>query len=146
MDSPDRRSAGVGNVRLGACGDDSNFDGESRDLAGGGYGQGRRHHRMDQQGHFRPYRNRAKRRLGCDDAAEEDRHSGFEEGWHHRLLLSLPSQYEGDPHGWAITTARLALLRSPFIWLSHDSKRLPRFGWTLVPDPLIYIMCGMVHK
>src|SRR6266481_3446537 len=43
MDSPDRRGAGVGNVRLGACGDDSNFDGESRDLAGGGYGQGRRH-------------------------------------------------------------------------------------------------------
>jgi hypothetical protein len=35
---------------------------------------------MGQQGHLRPYRDRAKRRLGCDDAAEKDRDPGFEEG------------------------------------------------------------------
>ena len=67
----------VGNVRPGAGRDASDHDGESRVLAGGGFGQGRRHHRMDQQGHLRPHRDGAKRRLGRDDAAEEDRHARF---------------------------------------------------------------------
>jgi hypothetical protein len=49
---------------------------------------------MGQQGHLRPYRDRAKRRLGCDDAAEKDRDPGFEEGRHGRILLPLPSQHE----------------------------------------------------
>ena len=37
MGSPDRDRADVGSVRLGACGDHSNHDGESRDLASGGF-------------------------------------------------------------------------------------------------------------
>ena len=59
-------------------------------------------HRMDQQGYFRPYRDGAKRRLGCDDPAQEDGHLGFEEGRHDGILLPLPSQHEGDAHDWPI--------------------------------------------
>jgi hypothetical protein len=74
MGSLNRDRGDVGSVRLGACGDHSNHDGESRDLASEGFCESRRHHRMDQQGYFRPYRDGAKWRLGCDDAAEKDRH------------------------------------------------------------------------
>src|SRR3954466_10068740 len=57
---------------------------------------------MDQQGCFRPYRDGAKRRLGCDHAAEKDRHLGFEEGRHGRILLPLPPQHEGDAYDRAV--------------------------------------------
>src|SRR6266404_8459302 len=50
MDSFDRCGADARSVRPGRCGDHSNHDGESRDLAGGDFGKGRRHHRVDQQG------------------------------------------------------------------------------------------------
>jgi putative membrane protein len=98
----DRDRADVGSVRLGACGDHSNHDGESRDLASGGVCESRRHHRMDQQGYFRPYRDGAKWRLGRHDAAEKDRHPGFEEGRYDRLLLPLPSEHEGYPRSRAM--------------------------------------------
>ena len=57
---------------------------------------------MDQQGYFRPYRDGAKWRLGRDDAAEKDRHPGFEEGRPDRLLLPLPSEHEGYPRSRAM--------------------------------------------
>jgi plastocyanin len=47
------------------------------------------------QGHSRPHRDRAKRRLGRGDAAEENRHAGFEEGRHGRVSLPLSSKHEG---------------------------------------------------
>jgi plastocyanin len=40
--------------------------------------------------------------LGGDDAAEEDRHPGFEEGRPDRLLLPLSSEHEGDPRSRAM--------------------------------------------
>jgi hypothetical protein len=54
------------------------------------------------KGYFRPYRDGAKWRLGRDDAAEKDRHPGFEEGRHDRLLLPLPSEHEGYPRSRAM--------------------------------------------
>ena len=45
MGSLNRDRGDVGSVRLGACGDHSNHDGESRDLASGGFCESRLHHR-----------------------------------------------------------------------------------------------------
>jgi hypothetical protein len=61
MESPDRCSLDAGNVRLGACRDHSSLDGKPRDLAGGNFGESRRHHRMDQQGYIRSHSDGAKR-------------------------------------------------------------------------------------
>jgi hypothetical protein len=72
------RSADVRSVCLGACRDHSNHDGKSGDLAGGNFGKNRRHHRMDQQGRLCLPRDGAKRRLGLDIAAGEDRLSLLE--------------------------------------------------------------------
>src|SRR6266481_166177 len=103
MDSFDRCGADARSVRPGGCGDHSNHDGESRDLAGGDFGNGRRHHRIDQQGCVRPYCHRAKRRLRRNNAAEQNDDAGFEEGRYRRLLLPLPSEHESDPRSRANT-------------------------------------------
>src|SRR5215212_9877555 len=66
---------------------------------------------MDQQGYFCPHRDRAKRRLGRNDAREEDRHLGFEKGRHGRILLPLSSQYEGHPHRRAVTDSSISPAR-----------------------------------
>ena len=84
----------------------------------------RRHHRMDQQGYFRPYRDGAKWRLGRDGAAEKDRHPGFEEGRPDRLLLPLPSEHEGDPRSRAMRPLERSEMgptqTSIRVWLRSD--------------------------
>ena len=42
-------------------------------------------------------------RLRRDDAGEEDRNVGFEEGRRGRILLPLPPQHEGGPQRCAVT-------------------------------------------
>src|SRR5260370_11305102 len=103
MDPFERCRADARSVRSGRCGEQSNKDGESRDLAGGDFGKSRRHHRVDQQGCVRQYRHRGKRRLRRDNAAEQNDDAGFEEGRYRRLLLPLPSEHEGDPRSRANT-------------------------------------------
>src|ERR1019366_2550249 len=121
MDFSDSGCADVGNGSLGAWRDHSDLDGKPGDLASRGYGQGRRHHRMDQQGYSGPYRDRAKRRLRRDDAAEKDGHSGSEKGRHDRLLLPLPSEHEGDADGHAVAAT---------------SDRQTRHRYTAIARPL----------
>ena len=50
-----------------------------------------------------------------DDAGEEDRHLGSEEGGHDRILLPLPSQHEGEADGRALSRRghRAAANRNP---------------------------------
>jgi hypothetical protein len=89
MSSPDRDRADVGSVRLGACGDHSIHDGESRDLPAEASAKVGDTIVWINKDIFVHTTDDAKWRLGRDDAAEKHRHPGSEEGRPDRLLLPL---------------------------------------------------------